>query len=88
MRFLRVVLRYIFRRSDTDAREALTYALHPATREVTMTWEEQILIRGKAEGLEEGIRASKLEDARKLLDRGCDWAFVTDITGIVPADLA
>jgi len=88
MRFLRVVLRYIFRRSDTDAREALTYALHPATREVTMTWEEQILTRGKAEGLEEGIRASKLEDARKLLDRGCDWAFVTDITGIVPADLA
>lgn len=49
------------------------------------------LAKGRAEGIEaglaQGIRTSKLEDARKMLDRGCDWAFVTDITGIKPEDL-
>lgn len=91
MRFLRVVLRYIFRRSDTDASEALSFALHPATREVTMTWEEQILSRGvekgRQEGRQEGLRASKLEDARKMREHGIAWSVVTDVTGIVPADL-
>lgn len=87
MRFLRVVLRYIFRRSDTDASEALSFALHPATREVTMTWEEQILSRGVEKGRQEGLRASKLEDARKMREHGIAWNVVTDVTGIVPADL-
>lgn len=43
--------------------------------------------RGMERGMEEGIRLSKREDARKMLDRGCDWAFVTDITGLHPEDL-
>jgi len=90
-RFLRVVLRYIFKRSDTQVREALSYALHPATREVTMTWEEQLIQQGEQagieKGIEQGVRASKLDDARKMLDRGCDWEFITSITGIIPADL-
>ncbi|HNY29873.1 MAG TPA: hypothetical protein PKO15_03210 [Fibrobacteria bacterium] len=43
---------------------------------------------GKAEGIEEGLRQKAMEDARRMLDRGCDWAFVTDITGIKPEDLA
>jgi predicted transposase/invertase (TIGR01784 family) len=49
-----------------------------------MEWFKQ---EGIEEGIEQGIRTSKLEDARKMLDRGCDWAFVTDITGIKPEDL-
>ncbi len=44
--------------------------------------------RERAEGMEQGIRASKLEDARKMLERGCDWDFITSITGIKPEDLA
>jgi flagellar biosynthesis/type III secretory pathway protein FliH len=43
---------------------------------------------GKAEGLEVGLRQKALEDARKMLTRGCEWAFITDITGIVPEDIA
>jgi predicted transposase/invertase (TIGR01784 family) len=42
---------------------------------------------GKVEGLEQGIRATKLEDARRMLARGCDWDFITDINGIRPEDL-
>jgi len=42
---------------------------------------------GLEQGLEQGIRASKLEDARRMLARGCDWGFITDITGIRPEDL-
>lgn len=53
------------------------------------------LTEGRAEGLEQGIeqgieqgrRTSKLEDARKMREHGIDWAIVTDVTGIVPADL-
>jgi hypothetical protein len=42
---------------------------------------------GEAKGLEQGIRSSKLETARNLLAKGCDWEFVTDVTGIKPEDL-
>jgi predicted transposase/invertase (TIGR01784 family) len=55
---------------------------------IAESWLQEGIAKGKAEGLEEGIRASKLEDARKMLTRGCEWAFITDITGIVPEDIA
>ena len=42
---------------------------------------------GKAEGLEQGIRTSKLEDARKMREHGIEWAIVTDVTGLKPEDL-
>lgn len=42
---------------------------------------------GLEKGLEQGIRASKLEDARRMLARGCDWDFITDITGLRLEDL-
>jgi len=65
-----------------------------------MTMEEEVLQRGMAkgkaegiaagrqEGIEQGVRQARLEDARKMLDRGCDWGFVTDVTGIRQEDLA
>jgi predicted transposase/invertase (TIGR01784 family) len=86
-RFLRVVLRYIFNRSGTTVREALALNLHPLTREQTMTMEEEILQRGELRGIEKGIKASKLEDARKMLEHGIDWKVITDVTGIHPEDL-
>ncbi len=46
------------------------------------------LAKGRAQGLEEGLRLKALEDARKMLDRGCDWEFITSITGMKPEDLA
>jgi len=42
---------------------------------------------GVEEGIEKGIRATKLEDARKMMARGYDWNAITDITGIGPEDL-
>lgn len=86
-RFLRVVLRYIFTRSDVDQRDALNLALNPEIRRPTMTLEEQILQRGELRGLERGARAAKIEDARKMREHGIDWATVTDVTGVTPADL-
>ncbi len=44
--------------------------------------------KGKAEGIDEGISISKLEDARKMLEHGIAWTVVTDITRIKPEDLA
>jgi predicted transposase/invertase (TIGR01784 family) len=86
-RFLRVVLRYIFKRSDVGHREALSLTLHPETRELTMTLEEQILLRGEARGIEKGARLRALEDARKFLEHGVSWEIITSATGITPADL-
>ena len=43
--------------------------------------------KGKAEGLEEGLRLKALEDARKMLTEGFAWDVVTRITGIRPEDL-
>jgi len=86
-RFLRVVLRYIFKRSGTTVREALALNLHPMTREQTMTMEEEILQRGERQGLEKGSRQKALEDARKMLEHGIEWTVVTDVTGIRPEEL-
>ncbi|MEN9355468.1 MAG: hypothetical protein RL318_2793 [Fibrobacterota bacterium] len=88
LRFLRVVLRYIFRRSDTTVREALALNLHPEMREQVMTMEEDAIQRGVEKGLQEGLRQKALEDARRMRDHGIAWEIVTDVTGIVPADLA
>jgi predicted transposase/invertase (TIGR01784 family) len=86
-RFLRVVLRYIFKRSGTTVREALALNLHPMTREQTMTMEEEILQRGEKRGIEQGLRQKALEDAHKMLEHGIEWTVVTDVTGIRPEDL-
>jgi len=42
---------------------------------------------GEAKGLEQGIRASKLEDARRMREHGIGWEIVTDVTGLKPEDL-
>ena len=55
LRFLRVVPRDICKRSDLWVQQALTLKLHPSTRELTMTMEEQILPRGKQMGIQQGI---------------------------------
>ena len=52
-----------------------------------MTLEEQILLRGEARGIEKGRLASKLEDARKLVEHGVSWEIITSATGVKPEDL-
>ena len=42
---------------------------------------------GMERGLEKGVRANKLENARKMREHGIAWEIVTDITGIKPEDL-
>jgi hypothetical protein len=69
----------------THEEHAMTYKyLTQLPKPLFMTMIED---HAKAEGLEQGIRATKLEDARRMLARGCDWGFITDITGIRPEDL-
>lgn len=73
----------------TDEEHAMTIKhLTRLPKPLFMTMmEEQAMSKGREAGLEQGIRASKLEDARKMLARGCDWDFITDITGITASDL-
>jgi hypothetical protein len=55
--------------------------------EIIEWWLEEGHAKGRLEGLEEGIRASKREDARKMMAEGCEWSFITRITDIRPEDL-
>ncbi len=41
---------------------------------------DSLRMEGRAEGLEEGLRASKIEDARKRLEHGIAWTVITDVT--------
>jgi flagellar biosynthesis/type III secretory pathway protein FliH len=43
--------------------------------------------KGRTQGMEEGIRTSNLENARKMREHGIAWEIVTDVTGIKPEDL-
>ncbi len=49
---------------------------------------DALRMEGREEGKEEGIRASKIEDARKMLEHGIAWTVITDITGIKPEEVA
>lgn len=42
---------------------------------------------GREQGLEQGKLASKLEDARKLVEHGVSWEIITSATGVKPEDL-
>lgn len=86
-RFLRVVLRFIFKHSSTTAREALMLNLHPMTREQTMTMEEEAMMRGEQRGIQKGINLKALEDASKLREHGVSWKIITSATGVKPEDL-
>lgn len=56
--------------------------------EIIEWWVQEGLEKGREDGLRQGLRENALENARKMLDRGCDWPFVTDVTGIKPEELA
>jgi len=86
-RALNTLLEYILRSGDAALRDTLIQSLHPSLKERSMTIADVLRQEGKAEGVAEGTRASKLEDARRMLARACDWELITDITGIRPADL-
>jgi len=56
--------------------------------EIITWWLEEGEAKGIEVGRQEGIRTSKLEDARKMREHGIAWEIVTDVTGIKPEDLA
>ena len=88
LRTLRQLLEYIFKSNDTHLRDALIQLLHPNMKGSTVTIAESWIQEGIEKGIEEGIRAKALEAAQKMLDRDCDWEFITSITGMKPEDLA
>ncbi|MEN9355602.1 MAG: hypothetical protein RL318_2927 [Fibrobacterota bacterium] len=91
VRTLHQLLEYIFKSNDTRLRDALIQLLHPNMKGSTVTiaesWIQEGIERGMEQGIEKGIRAKALEDAQKMLDRNCEWDFITEITGLKPEDL-
>ena len=54
----------------------------PIGGEVIMTTGMELIEKGKKEGLEQGAKQARLEDAQKMLERGLDIALIMDITGL------
>lgn len=48
---------------------------------------KQGLEKGMETGLEKGLRQARLEDARRMFERGYEWEAITDITQLRPEDL-
>lgn len=77
----------------TEEEHAMTYKyLTKLPKPLFMEWlERDAKAAGIAEGIEQGIerglRASKLEDARKLVEHGVSWEIITSATGMKPEDL-
>jgi predicted transposase YdaD len=55
--------------------------------EIIEWWVQEGLEKGREDGLQQGLRQNALDNARKMLERGCDWPFITDVTGMRPEDL-
>jgi predicted transposase/invertase (TIGR01784 family) len=49
--------------------------------EVGMTTAELLRKEGEKKGIEKGIEKGKIDAIEKMLAKGCDWAFITGITG-------
>lgn len=74
---------------DEDEEETImSYLSSMPKTKAQLKVEEKARAEGIEQGLERGIRTSKLEDARKMREHGIEWSIVTDITGITPKDLA
>lgn len=58
-----------------------------AMPEIMEWFKQEGIEEGIERGIEQGLRQKALEDAQKMLDHGCDWSFVTTITGIKLEDL-
>lgn len=84
VRTLHQLLEYIFKSNETHLRDALIQLLHPKMKGSTVTIAESWI----QEGIEQGIRAKALEDARKLEEHGVSWEIITSATGVKPEDLA
>lgn len=87
LRTLRILLEYILNDGVPEVRDHLFQSLHPQLRGQAMTLGDLLRQEGRAEGELLGKRATKLEDARKMLDHGISWEIITDVTGIKPEDL-
>jgi hypothetical protein len=89
----------VFQASGNDQEIALLFPLFAAIGRLSEEEEEKIMsylatmpkpkiqIKIEEAARQEGARASKLDDARKMREHGIDWAIVTDVTGIRPEDL-
>ena len=45
-------------------------------------------MEGRQEGLEEGAEKERLSNARKMKNKGLDYATITDITGLTSEEIA
>ncbi len=88
LRFFESIWRYIFEATEIDPEMILRRVpmLPDRAKETIMTTAEKLRKQGKQEGkqegLEEGEKKAKLEDARRMLERGYPLDDICDITGL------
>ena len=72
-------------RLDTEQQRELNQRLRERDMPEIIDWWRQ---EGIEIGIEQGLRQKALDDARKMVAEGFDWAVITRITGLHPEDLA
>ena len=84
LQFIESFCRYIFKATKIDHAAILRNIpmLPDSAKEVIMTTAEKLRKQGKQEGLEEGEKKAKLEDARKMVAKGYPIEDVCEITGL------
>ena len=84
LQFLESVCRYILLATDLETKQVVQAAqqIPESAKEVIMTTGEKLMKQGFEQGIEQGIKQAKLEDARKMLDKGYRMEDIYDITGL------
>ena len=63
-------------------------AIERGLREGRIRGREEGREEGRQEGLEEGAEKERLSNARKMNNKGLDYATITDITGLTSEEIA
>ena len=88
--FIENVLIYLLDRGEMDQTSFLSIVrkeLPPELGDKIMTVSEQLIAKGMQQGVQQGIHLAKLEDARKMLAKGLDESFITEITDLSLEDI-
>ena len=85
------VLHYILNKSESNNAEKAVLLIKKAVSvnkgTKIMTLAEQLIEKGKASGIREGIKKGKLEIASKMLDKGQSIELIAELTGLTIQDV-
>lgn len=75
-------LQYILSRFDLDSQQLIEQALQHFDEELVMSAAQQLIDKGKEEGVQQGMYQNSRKIAKRMLARGQRPGFIKEITGL------